>query len=279
MKISLVQMDVIHKDVAGNIALLDQLMNQAVNNAIDISGGGLGELVVTPELFSTGYLFDHPGEIHQLAESIDGKTVTSLITLAKKYHVTLVAGIAEKRHGEFYNSVIVVNESGLQEVYRKLALTNLDKQYFSRGDELVTFKLQGICFGIAICFDLWFPEITRLYAQRDVDVLLHPANFGGEQSLVISRARAIENAMYVATCNRVGIEETQAISGHYCGGSQIIDPTGNALIQADDQQALLTVELPILTGNKPKRVIGVPMLDEALCINTALQVSDKHSLN
>ncbi|TMO45456.1 carbon-nitrogen hydrolase family protein, partial [Pseudoalteromonas ruthenica] len=81
---------------------------------------------------------------------------------------------------------------------------------------------QGIRLGVVICFDLWFPEIVREYVSQEVDILLHPANFGGEQSFHIARARAIENGLYVVTCNRIGEENIRGINGYYCGKSQVI---------------------------------------------------------
>ncbi|GIC75683.1 carbon-nitrogen hydrolase family protein [Moritella sp. F3] len=253
MKITTVQMNVSYKNKTENIAAVSTLLNDA---------DSLGEVVLLPELFSTGYLFNDPSEIHTLSESLDdSQTLLALQGLATLHNVLIVAGIAEKTEDGFYNTTVVVNKSGLQDKYRKMALTNVDKQYFSRGRDIVTFEYLGVKFGLAICFDLWFPEIIRQYAEKGVDVLLHPANFGGEQSLHIARARAIENSMFVFTCNRIGSEETSAISGSYCGKSQAISPTGVPLMLCGSDTEVQTITIDVGAG-KDKKVIGVNLLEE-----------------
>lgn len=253
MKITTVQMDVNYKNKTENIATVRKLLNEA---------DSLGEVVLLPELFSTGYLFNDPSEIHALSESLDdSQTLRDLQAIATLYDVLIVAGIAEKAGDCFYNTAVLVDKYGLKDKYRKIALTNVDKQYFSRGRDIVTFEHLGVTFGLAICFDLWFPEIIRQYTEKGVDVLLHPANFGGEQSLYIARARAIENSMFVFTCNRIGREETNVISGSYCGKSQAISPVGVPLMLCGSGTEVQTLTIDIDAG-KDKKVIGVNLLEE-----------------
>lgn len=128
----------------------------------------------------------------------------------------------------------------------------------------------GYIFGLAICFDLWFPEIIREYAKAGIDVLLHPANFGGQQSHHISRARAIENSLYVVTCNRIGQDITEELTGEYCGGSQICTPSGDYLVKLDDEIALVTADIKI-DDARAKKVIGVSLKDEIEMISDLLK--------
>ncbi|USE03372.1 carbon-nitrogen hydrolase family protein [Vibrio sp. SCSIO 43133] len=251
MKISIVQTDVVYKDQHQNLLQVAQLLSETQE---------VGDVILLPELFSTGYIFDSPQDIHELCEEYQhSPTIETLQQLAATYQSVIVAGIAEHHEGRFYNSVAVIDRTGLQHRYRKISQTNIDKQYFSRGDSLMTFEYQGCVFGVAICFDLWFPEITREYAISNVDVLLHPANFGGEQSLLLSRTKAIENHCYVATCNRVGIDKTQNIVGEYCGNSQVISPSGEILAQLKSVAAVETIELSKI---ETKKVIGVDLISE-----------------
>ncbi len=127
-------------------------------------------------------------------------------------------------------------------------------------------------FGLVICFDIWFPEIAREYVSLGVDVLLHPANFGGEQSLIIARTRAVENNMFVVTCNRVGVENAAGISGTYCGHSQVVDPDGNLIYQAGDKAEIQTVMLNI-EEDRNKKVIGVTLAQEICSVRGALNLS------
>ena len=253
MKISIAQIDVSYKNKTDNLNQVRQLLS---------SSKAVGDLVLLPELFTTGYIFDQPKDIHRLSEEYgNSETIDSLTELARQYATMIVAGISERDQGQYFNAVAVVDKNGLQARYRKISQTNIDKHYFSRGCEPVTFRYKGITFGIAICFDLWFPEIIREYVRSGVDVLLHPANFGGQQSHYISRARAVENGMHVVTCNRIGRDVTEKLTGEYCGGSQICTPSGELLVKLDDQQVLATVDVQI-EGGDPRKIIGVNLRDE-----------------
>lgn len=253
VKITTVQMNVSYKNRAENIATVKTLLDGA---------DSLGDVVLLPELFSTGYLFNEAVEIHLLSESLDdSQTLRDLQTIAAQHDVLIVAGIAERAEDCFYNTLVLVDKNGLKDRYRKIAQTNIDKAYFSRGSDIVTFEHLGVKFGLAICFDLWFPEIIRQYTEQGVDVLLHPANFGGEQSLHISRARAIENSMFVFTCNRIGSEKADAINGTYCGKSQAISPQGGPLMMCGTDTEVQTISIDI-EGQQDKKVIGVNLLEE-----------------
>jgi len=262
MKISIIQTDVSYKNKHENINRVTDLLATAKS---------IGDVVLLPELFSTGYIFNEASEIHGLSEKYaDSETIESLRLLAKKFNTLIVAGVAESTGDEYFNTVAVVDENGLKAKYRKISQTNIDRQYFSRGQELITFEHQGIKFGIAICFDLWFPEIIRKYSKLGVDVLLHPSNFGGEQSLQISRARAIENSMYVVTCNRVGSDITKALTGKYRGCSQICSPSGHYLLRLGDEHTLATVEIDVDVA-APKQVIEVALDEERSVISNLLE--------
>ncbi len=261
MKITLLQMDVCYKNKQKNINKLRRMLGAATE---------IGDMVLLPEMFLTGYLFNDPYEIHELSEVIsDSDTMTELQRLASEFDTLLVAGIAEKVGDTYFNSTIVVSSGGLQTHYRKISQTNIDKRYFSRGHDLAIFSLAGITFGVVICFDIWFPEIVREYTKRGVDVLLHPANFGGRQSHVIARARAIENNVWVATCNRIGNEKITDMEVSYCGGSRVIDGVGNIIGAVEQQETLITCDIAIGTP-KAKTVIGVELADEIFKINTCL---------
>ena len=171
MKLSIIQLNISYKNPTDNIQRVSQLLSKA-----DEVGG----LVLLPELMTTGYLFNNRQEIHALCENFNNsETIRALAKLAEKYKTLLVAGIAEYAEGQYFNSVAVINSDGVLHNYRKISQNNIDRQYFPRGSELLTFQYQGLTFGLAICFDLWFAEIIREYVRRHVDVLLHPANFGG----------------------------------------------------------------------------------------------------
>ncbi|MGR5129885.1 carbon-nitrogen hydrolase family protein [Photobacterium swingsii] len=264
MEISLIQTDVFYKDKAKNIEWVAEALASCER---------VGDIVVLPELFSTGYIFESPLDIQALCESYDtSPTISALSRLAAKYGTTIVAGVAEEHKGQFFNSVAVIDGKGLIGKYRKVTQTNIDKQYFSRGDTLFTFEHQGVTFGIAVCFDLWFPELIREYSKLGVEVLLHPANFGGEQSLHISKARAIESSLYIVTCNRIGCDVTTDIVGEYCGKSQICAPSGELLVQFGSEAEIKTVKIAVDPSAR-KKVIGVDLIAEMSAVSHQLALS------
>jgi len=261
LKISIVQTNVHYKNKIENVSNLRYLLSQS---------NDLGEIILLPELFSTGYIFDKPSDIHKLAESAKGgKTVLELQSIAAEFNVVIVCGIAEKVDNSYFNSSVVVDKLGVKCIYQKISQTNIDKQYFTRGQSIVTFEYSGVKFGLAICFDIWFPEIVREYTKQNIDVLLHPANFGSDQSLHIARARAIENSIYVVTCNRIGTESAMGIDGFYCGKSQVIDPQGNVLFSAGKEVILQTIDIEI-SSEIEKSIIGVKLGDEITTVSNIL---------
>ncbi|WP_419833827.1 carbon-nitrogen hydrolase family protein [Endozoicomonas atrinae] len=99
--------------------------------------------------------------------------------------------------------------------------------------------------GVSVCFDIWFPELMRGY--QEVDVILHPANFGGQQSFSIAQARALENGQHILTCNRVGKDITSEFTANYCGGSRVYNPRGEELLRLCETQSINTIAIEDLT--------------------------------
>lgn len=237
VSVTLVQLEVEYKNKQKNLSRVSELLEAETS---------VGDITLLPELFTTGYIFNDAEEIHELAEDFnDSTTIDSLTQMAAKHHTLIVAGIAERDSGQYYNSVVVVDGSGLLHKYRKISQTKFDKQYFSRGCELLTFEHKGLKFGVAICFDIWFPEIMRAY--QSVDVILHPANFGGHHSFAIAQARALEEGCHVVTCNRVGQDVVDAFTATYCGSSRTYSPKGDLMLQLNDKQSVETVSIQDLS--------------------------------
>ncbi|WP_227742427.1 carbon-nitrogen hydrolase family protein [Vibrio owensii] len=233
VNVTVIQLDVQYKDKAANFEEVDKLLSNESN---------IGEITLLPELFSTGYLFDSPQEVYALSEDFSHSvTINELKALARRYQTTFVAGVCERQERECFNSVVIVNQTGLLHRYQKISQTSVDRAFYSRGRDLLTFELNGFTFGVVICFDIWFPEIMREY--HGVDIVLHPSNFGGQQSFTFVRARALESGYHVITCNRVGRDNAYNRPAHFCGGSRGYDPSGEELFRLGDSQALTTITL------------------------------------
>ena len=259
VSITLVQLEVEYKNKQQNIDSVSELLD---------AESSVGDITLLPELFTTGYIFNDVEEIHELSEDFNGSpTIDSLTLLAKKHQTLIVAGLAEKEQDQYYNSVAVIDASGLRHKYRKVSQTKFDKQYFSRGDERLMFEHKGLKFGVAICFDIWFPEIMRAY--QSVDVILHPANFGGHHSFAIAQARALEERCHVVTCNRVGQDVVDAFTATYCGSSRTYSPKGDLMLQLNEKQSVETVNIQDLSI--APQYNGIDVEDEMQQITALLQ--------
>ncbi len=284
MQLCLYQPEIIYGEPAAN---LERFADCLAAQAEDLADA----LVVLPELFTTGYVFEERADLLPLAEAIpDGPTCRSLAALAQRYGLNLVAGLAELDGDQLFNSAVAFGPQGFIGRYRKLAQTNIDRLYFERGGErsgaqgggpkaessepklgevgnLLIFDWtvgdRTLRCGVAICFDIWFPQIGQSYAREEVDLLLHPSNFGGPQTLMVARGQAIEAGLAIATCNRVGQESARGLKANYRGESQVVNAQGEILAQADGEAEFLSVDLDFPSyAERSRRILGVDWWDE-----------------
>jgi predicted amidohydrolase len=217
-----------------------------VERVINSLRGAKADLLVLPELFSTGYLFLNEEELKRSAETIpDGPTVSKFLDLAKKQSTNLVFGIAEKGDDKLFNSSVLVTSKGGCFVYRKLHLFDREKHLFSPGDkELKVFNIGEAKIGMMICFDWIFPEVARTLALKGADIICHPSNLILPYAQDAMITRCIENRVFAITCNRTGTEKIGdptedggGIELTFTGNSQIADPKGRILAKANADEA------------------------------------------
>lgn len=191
-------------------------------------------IIVLPELISSGYVFESVEEARSCAESADGPTIARWSENAAEYGSVIVGGFAELgEDGALYNSAAVVGPEGLVAVYRKTHLWDREKLFFTPGSDpppVVETPFGRI--GIAVCYDLYFPELTRGLALAGADVIVVPANLPlfprpeGERPVEIALAQATAhvNKVWVAVCDRSAREDERGV--HWTGASCIVDPDG-----------------------------------------------------
>ena len=204
--------------------------------------------VVLPELFNTGYLFRNMEEVHDLAESATtGFTVTELKKVAVAQRLNLVFGMAEAKNRKYFNSSVLITSAGKVEVYQKAHLFDREKLFFQPG--MGTFKaypVEGGKIGMMICFDWFFPEVTRILALEGAQVICHPSNLVLPWCQDAMRTRSLENKVFSVTANRIGLEKRGNISLTFTGKSQIVTPKGEVLAQASERsESLKVVEVDI----------------------------------
>lgn len=220
------------------------------------------DLVVLPELCSTGYLFSSRDELRPYAEPIpEGPTTQALVEIARQKNAFLIAGLVEREGAQLYNTAVVVGPQGVVGTHRKRHFSALEAKLFDRGEDLSVFDLNGVVVGVVICFESWFPEACRAVVLRGAKLLCSPANFGGPQSLAIGRARAIENNVFFVTANRIGAETLNGFEAHFRGQSQIIGPTGDLLARAQDHEEVCVVDLDPQQAGTGK-LMGADVQDE-----------------
>lgn len=191
------------------------------------------DLIVLPELATSGYFFTSREELEDLAESVPGPTTDSLSLVAEKTGTTFVLGIPEKTTDGIYNSAVIIGPDGIKSVYRKIHLFSNEKKYFIPGNNFELVEIYGVKVGILVCFDHMFPEAARTLALRGAQIICHPSNLVlPEYGQLTTRVRALENRVFWILANRFGTEIKENQKLIYTGESQIINPKGEILHRA-----------------------------------------------
>jgi omega-amidase len=199
------------------------------------------DLICFPEQFATGW---DPSSRKNI-EDPDGKIVSALRKYAKESGISIIGSFRERSESNPKNTVVVIGKDGtIQTVYSKIHLFSpaQENMAFTPGNDLGIFTLNEMRCGIAICYDLRFPDLFRLYAQKGVQVVFVPAAWPAGRirhwELFIS-ARAAENQMYVVGVNTTGKTPVDT----YPGASITADPHGTIITRANDAEQLTFVDL------------------------------------
>lgn len=203
------------------------------------------ELLVTPEMFLTGYAIG-PERVAALAEPSDGPLAQAVAALAMRHGIAIVCGYPEHNpRGKPFNAAQAIAADGTPLMsYRKTHLFGaLDRTQFSAGDTASkVFEWRGWKLGLLICYDVEFPEAARGLALQGADAVLVPtANMVGfdEVQNILVPARACENRLFVAYANACGSEGDM----HYGGLSTVANAQGTSLAQTGRESGLLVVTL------------------------------------
>jgi predicted amidohydrolase len=258
VKVMLVQMTPTLGDKEANFNTFKKFINKAKSESVN--------LVVFPELSTTGYL--NYDAFYRLAEPIPGPFTSKVAGLLAGSTVHVVFGMPEASaevEGALYNSAVLIGgKRGLVGKYRKLFLPGHsvfdEKRYFTPGSKAEVFSTCLGDIGLAICYDLYFPELARLYAMKGAQIIIYPTTSPSARRdffEALTKARAIENGVFVILCNRTGVEEGLI----YWGGSHIVSPSGVVLAKAKyDEDDVVVAELDL---GEVKRVRPfLPMLSK-----------------
>ncbi|KYH38524.1 MAG: nitrilase [Candidatus Hecatellales archaeon B24] len=232
--VSLAQMDVRQGDVEAN--------RRKALEFIEEAGRRRSNVLVLPELWPVGYILD---KLPELAEPLNGETVSMLKEKAVQHDMYIIGSIAEFKEGKIFNTVPLVGPEGLVGVYSKIHLFKPLKEhlYFTPGRKLGIFDVEFGRIGVAVCYDLRFPEVFRVMALKDVSIVFVVAAFPNRlnhwRSMLYSRA--VENQFFMVAANRIGSYGDNRFFGH----SMVIDPDGEILVEAGETEILLTCDLKL----------------------------------
>lgn len=223
-------------------------LKKSIDFIAEAAGKG-ADLVCFPEFqmaFSPGS--QSATQLAGIAETVRGSFISTLAAAAKKNKIGVVATIYEKsgKSNRVYDTAVVVSSTGkVSSVYRKLHLYNAlgfkESAKLAPGKTIVKpAKTDAGSVGLLICYDLRFPELSRILSVRGADVLVAPSAWvAGEmkeehwQTMV--KARAIENGLYVVAPDQVG--------NIYCGRSMAVDPFGVVLVDMGQQEGVEVVDI------------------------------------
>lgn len=212
------------------------------------------KLVCLPECFNAPYGIKY---FKDYAEDIPGYTSTVLSQSAKQNNVYLIGGsFPERNNGKLYNTCLVYGPNGeLLAKHRKVHLFDIDipgkitfkeSAALSAGNSLTMFNLDKWKIGIGICYDIRFPLMANIYAEKGCQLLVYPGSFnmttGPAHWELLQKARAVDNQLYVAGVSPARDENSSYVSW---GHSSLVNPWGEVLCAAEDKEEMLYAEIDL----------------------------------
>ncbi|CAI8789262.1 N-carbamoyl-D-amino acid hydrolase [compost metagenome] len=244
-----VRVAVVQFDPQVGIENCDANLCRSLELALEAVTGG-ANLIVLPELCSTGYFFSNRQDAFEHAQLIPGGPSAQLwIDFASKHSVYIVAGLAERDGMRLFNTSILVGPDGFIGKYRKAHLWNLEKLWFTPGDlGFPVFDTPIGRIGMLICWDIWFPEVPRILSQQGADIICSVNNWvwtppplfdeaGKCMASYLTMTAAHVNNVFIAAASRIGEER----GARYLGCSLIAGTNGwpiGAVASADQQEIL-----------------------------------------
>lgn len=235
LTVSLIQTNLHWENKAANLAMLEEKIMGIKEKT---------ELVILPEMFSTG--FSMRPEI--LAETMDGETIQWMKRVAAARKIILTGSVIIKEEGHYYNRLVWMLPNGQYGVYDKRHLFAYagEDQHYTAGAKRLIASVKGWKINLLICYDLRFPVWARQQSQPEspeYDLLVYVANWPERRIhawKTLLQARAIENQSFVIGVNRVGKDGNEI---YHTGDSMVVDVMGEVLYQKKDEEDIYTITL------------------------------------
>lgn len=217
-----------------------------------ISGIDEADLIVLPEMFSTGFTM-HPKKV---AETMDGETIRAMKSWAAQRNAAVTGSIVIEEYGNFYNRLVFVFPSGEIKTYDKRHLFGLagEEKTYTAGTEKLIVGYLGWKICLLVCYDLRFPVFSR--NVEDYDLLVYVANWPKVRISawdILLKARAVENLVYTIGVNRIGLDENDH---EYNGHSQVVDFLGNELLSPQEKEGVFVVSVDRESQLETRKKLG-----------------------
>ncbi len=227
--VSCLQFHIVLGEVQTNLAKAETAIRQAADQDT--------QLAVLPEMWSCGYDYRRLPELALTTPEV----LDRLCELSRETGMVLVGSLPERQDEAIYNTAYVIDRGEVAGSYRKLHLfsTMREDRFLTAGDSLLTLSTSAGRIGVAICYDLRFPEQFRKMALDGAEIICLPAEWPKprqEHWRTLLRARAMENQLFIAATNCCGIQDRL----DFFGMSLLIEPRGDILAEAGAEDCVIT---------------------------------------
>lgn len=248
MRIALAQ-PLLNDNVQENKAKAIRMMEEAAANG--------AQLICFPELQLSPFFPQHRKKnVEKYALAIDDLIVSEIQEVCKRLSMTAVLNIFFKEQGKYFDASPVITPDGQilgvsKMVHIVQAESFYEQDYYTQSDEgFKVYRTPVGNIGVVICFDRHYPEAFRSCVLKGADIIIIPtANTKLEPSDMFEwelRVPAMQNSVYIAMCNRVGLEDAM----DFCGESIVVHPDGHVIVKADDQEQVVYADIDLDEGRK-----------------------------
>ena len=239
VNISILQMSSVVGDINANINKVKTIVDKYLEDELDV--------LVLPEVWSCGWSCS---DFKNCAQEINKSSVIDCLSeIAYQYNINVIGGsFIEKRNDLYYNTTPVFDRGGnLVATYSKNHLYSYygcdEGKYITVGDSPVMVELDGVNYGLTVCYDIRFPEIYRAYSKAGADVLINCAAWGKNKPIpweMMTKSRAIENQCFMVAVDQCG----KIIGNNYnLGHSRIINYKGEELALIEEDEIIVNANL------------------------------------
>ena len=239
LKVAAVCMNSAPGKVEKNLARIQSFVLEAVAQGTDI--------ICFPELSVTGYTLKNPGDVY--GESDSGRAIESLTRMAEESRLLLIAGLIENAdEKDWFITQLIAGPDGLIGLYRKSHLSPHEKEIYKSGEQINVYSYGSLSFGVQLCYEAHFPEISTIMALEGVDVIFipHASPRGDAKGKLESwlrhlKARAFDNGIFIVACNQVGDTDEGLF---FPGVAVAVGPDGQVLAsRTGEEETILYVVL------------------------------------